>query len=209
MTKYKNESEAIETNKNWFIDYCSKYNIECTFNEQNPHDVYLTATGKSGQKFTKGIYLDFKTNTRKELKRIANKLYNMANVIGTLESVLKMQSDDETNNVMLDAYTNKNGYGLLFRTIYPYIRVIISYREDTVLVDVIYNYGSIADTVITLANGLELVMESGGYDDNGDWYDVDMKVRKTIKVNDDKLDTLVDEVKKAVNQIDNLKIEDF
>lgn len=133
----------------------------------------------------------------------------MANVIGTLESVLKMQSDDDTNNVMLDTYTNKNGYRLLFRTIYPCIQVIISYREDTVLVDVIYNYGSIADTVITLANGLELVMESGGYDDNGDWYDVDMKVRKTIKAKADKLDTLVDEVKKAVNKIDNLKIEDF
>lgn len=200
----RQEKKTAESTKQWFIDYCSKFNIECNFDKQNRYDVYITMTGKNGLKVTKGMYLEqhFASNYQTELKSTVYEFYNMANAIDAVSSVLDFSEKDENDAVRLTMYTTNHGYHAQFATIYDDINALIWYNNDTVSVTVVYGYGGIAGTTITLANGVELIMEAQGYDD------VDMDIQKTVKVKTDKLDTLVDEVKKAVNQIKKIVVKD-
>lgn len=200
----ENEAKTAKSTKQWFIDYCSKFNIECTFDEQNRYDVYITVTGKNGVKVTEGMYLEqhFTANNRTELESIVDEFYNIASTIDALSSVLNLSEEDENGAVRLIMYTTNRGYHAQFDTIYSDISALIKYNNDTVSVTVIYDEGDIRDTIIKLADGVELVMDGMGYDA------VYMEIQKTIKVKTDKLDTLVDEVKKVVKQIKKITIED-
>lgn len=200
----ENEAKTVESTKQWFVDYCSKFNIECTFDEQNRYDVYITVTGKNGVKVTEGMYLEqhFTANRRSELESIVDEFYNIATAIDTLSSVLDLSDTDENSAVQLTMYTTNRGYHARFDTIYSDISALISYYKGTVSVTVVYDEGDIRDTIIKLADGVELVMDGMGYDA------VYMEIQKTIKVKTDKLDTLVDEVKKVVKQVQEITVED-
>ena len=202
--KAENKAKAAESTKQWFIDYCSKFNIECTFDKRNRYDVYITVTGKNGSKVTEGMYLEqhFTANNRSELESIVDEFYNIANAIDELSSVLDLSEKDESGAVRLTMYTTNRGYHAQFDTIYSDIGALIKYNNGTVSVTVVYDEGDIRDTIIKLANGVELVMEAEGYDA------VYMEIQKTVKVKTNKLDTLVDEVKKVVKQIKKITIED-
>lgn len=99
-------------------------------------------------------------------------------------------------------YTTNRGYHARFNTIYSDIVVYISYYKDLISVRVVYEEGDIRDTTITLANGVELVMEGTGYDA------VYMEIQKTVKVKTDQLDTLLKKVEKAVKQVQEITVED-
>ena len=200
----ENEAKTAESTKQWFIDYCSKFNIECTFDERNRFDVYIMVTGKNDLKVTEGMYLKqhFTANHRSELESIVDEFYNIANAIDALSSVLDLSETDENGAVQITMYTTNRGYHAQFDTIYSDIIALIEYNNGTVSVTVIYDEGDIRDTIIKLADGVELVMDGMGYDA------VYMDIQKTIKVKTDKLDTLVDEAKKAVKQIKRITIED-
>lgn len=202
--KAENEAKTAELTKQWFVDYCSKFNIECTFDERNRYDVYITVTGKNGLKVTEGMYLEqhFTANHRTELESIVDEFHNIAGAINVLNSILDLSEKDENDAVQLTMYTTNRGYHAQFDTIYSDISALIKYNNDTVSVTVIYDEGDIRDTIIKLADGVELVMDGMGYDA------VYMEIQKTIKVKTDKLDTLVDEVKKVVKQIKKITIED-
>lgn len=204
--KAENEAKTAESTKQWFIDYCSKFNIECTFDEGNRYDVYITVTGKNGLKVTEGMYLEqhFTANHRSELESIVDEFYNIATAIDALSNVLDLSEEEEDENdaVRLTMYTTNRGYHAQFDTIYSDISALIKYNNGTVLVTVIYDEGDIRDTIIKLADGVELVMDGMGYDA------VYMEIQKTVKVKTNKLDTLVDEVKKVVNQIKKITVED-
>ena len=100
-------------------------------------------------------------------------------------------------------YTTNRGYHARFDTIYSDISALIKYNNGTVSVTIIYDEGDIRDTIIKLADGVELVMDGMGYDA------VYMEIQKTVKVKTNKLDTLIDEVKKIVNQIKKISVEDI
>ena len=53
-----------------------------------------------------------------------------------------------------------------------------------------------------MANGVELVTESTGYDS------VYMEIQKTVKVKTDQLDTLLKKVEKAVKQVQEVTVGD-
>lgn len=201
----ENEAKTVESTKQWFIDYCSKFNIECTFDEQNRYDVYITVTGKNGLKVTEGMYLEqhFTANSRSKLESIVDEFYNIATAIDTLSTILDFSETDENGAVQITMYTTNRGYHAQFDTIYSDISALIWYNKGTVSITIVYDEGDIRDTVIKLADGVELVMEGTGYDA------VYMEIQKTVKVKTDKLDTLVDEVKKVVNQIKKISVEDI
>lgn len=203
--KAENEAKTVESTKQWFTDYCSKFNIECTFDERNRYDVYVTVTGKNGVKVTEGMYLEqhFTANNRSELESIVDEFYNITNAIDALSSVLNLSEEDENGALRLTMYTTNRGYHARFDTIYSDISVLIKYNNGTVSVTIIYDEGDIRDTIIKLADGVELVMDGMGYDA------VYMEIQKTVKVKTNKLDTLIDEVKKIVNQIKKISVEDF
>ena len=201
----RKEKETAKSTKQWFADYCSKFNIECRFDEQDDDDVYITVTGKSGKKFVKAMYLaqKFTAGNQTDLKRTVDEFYNMTNAIDALSSILAFSEVDEAGAVRFTMYENSRyGSYTWFDTIYSNIRVCISYYKDLISVKAVYDEGGIADTTITLANGVDLVMEGEGYDN------VYMEIQKTVKVKTDKLDTLIDEVKKAVNQIQKIKVKE-
>ena len=200
----ENEANRAESTKQWFIDYCSKFNIECTFDEQNRYDVYITVTGKNGLKVTKGMYLaqHFTANQRTELESIVDEFHNIAGAIDVLNSILDLSEKDENDAVQLTMYTTNRGYHARFDTIYSDISALIKYNNGTVSVTIIYDEGDIRDTIIKLANGVELVMEAEGYDA------VYMEIQKTVKVKTDQLDTLLKKVEKAVKQVQEITVED-
>lgn len=201
----ENEAKTAESTKQWFIDYCLKFNIECTFDERNRYDVYVTVTGKNGVKVTEGMYLEqhFTANNRSELESIVDEFYNITNAIDALSSVLNLSEEDENGALRLTMYTTNRGYHARFDTIYSDISALIKYNNGTVSVTIIYDEGDIRDTIIKLADGVELVMDGMGYDA------VYMEIQKTVKVKTNKLDTLIDEVKKIVNQIKKISVEDI
>lgn len=203
--KAENEAKTAELTKQWFTDYCSKFNIECTFDERNRYDVYVTVTGKNGVKVTEGMYLEqhFTANNRSELESIVDEFYNITNAIDALSSVLNLSEEDENGALRLTMYTTNRGYHARFDTIYSDISALIKYNNGTVSVTIIYDEGDIRDTIIKLADGVELVMDGMGYDS------VYMEIQKTVKVKTNKLDTLIDEVKKIVNQIKKISVEDI
>lgn len=200
----ENEAKTAESTKQWFIDYCSKFNIECTFDERNRFDVYITVTGKNGLKVTEGMYLEqhFTANRRSELESSVDEFYNIANAIDVLSSVLDLSEKDENDAVRLTMYTTNRGYHAQFDTIYSDISALIKYNNGTVSVTVIYDEGDIRDTIIKLADGVELVTEGTGYDS------VYMEIQKTVEVKTDQLDTLAKKVEKAVKQVQEITVED-
>lgn len=202
----ENEANRAESTKQWFIDYCSKFNIECTFDEQNRYDVYITVTGKNGLKVTEGMYLEqhFTANHRSELESIVDEFYNIATAIDALGTVLDFSEEEEDENgaVRLTMYTTNRGYHARFNTIYSDISALIWYNKGTVSITIVYDDGDIRDTIIKLANGVELVMEAEGYDA------VYMEIQKTVKVKTDQLDTLLKKVEKAVKQVQEITVED-
>ena len=201
----RKEKETAKSTKQWFADYCLKFNIECKFDDRDDDDVYIVITGKNGQKFAKAMYLEqkFTAGNQTELKNIVNEFYNIANVIDTLSSILAFSEVDEAGAVRFTTFENSRyGYHTWFDTIYLDIRVCISYYKDLISVRVVYEEGDIRDTTITLANGVELVTESTGYDR------VYMEIQKTVKVKTDQLDTLLKKVEKAVKQVQEITVED-
>ena len=201
----RKEKETAKSTKQWFADYCLKFNIECKFDDRDDDDVYIVITGKNGQKFAKAMYLEqkFTAGNQTELKNIVNEFYNMANVIDTLSSILAFSEVDEAGAVRFTMYENSRyGYHTWFDTIYSSVRVCVSYYKDLVSVKAVYYEGGIAGTTIKLANGVELVMEAQGYDD------VEMEIQKTVEVKTDQLDTLLKKVENAVKQVQEIDVED-
>lgn len=202
----RQEKKTAESTKQWFADYCLKFNIECKFDDRDDDDVYIVITGKNGQKFAKAMYLEqkFTAGNQTELKNIVNEFYNMANVIDTLSSILAFSEVDEAGAVRFTMYENSRyGYYTWFDTIYSDIRVCISYYKDLISVNVVYDGGDdIRDCIITLANGVELVTEGTGYDS------VYMEIRKTVEVKADQLDILLKKVEKAVKQVQEITVEE-
>lgn len=141
-------------------------------------------------------------NRRSELESSVDEFYNIASAINALSTVLDLSEKDENDAVRLTMYTTNRGYHAQFDTIYSDISALIKYNNGTVSVTVVYDEGDIRDTIIKLANGVELVMEGSGYDA------VYMEIQKTVKIKTNKLDTLVDEVKKAVKQVQEITVED-
>lgn len=201
----ENEANRAESTKQWFIDYCSKFNIECTFDEQNRYDVYITVTGKNGLKVTEGMYLEqhFTANHRSELESIVDEFYNIATAIDALGTVLDFSEEDENGAVRLTMYTTNRGYHARFNTIYSDISALIRYNKGTVSITIVYDGSDdIRDCIITLVNGVELVTEGTG------WDSVYMEIQKTVKVKTDQLDTLLKKVEKAVKQVQEITVED-
>ena len=204
--KAENEAKTAESTKQWFIDYCSKFNIDYEFDDDYTKGSFLTLTGKSGQKYTEGMDLQvyFESGDKKALEKSIDEFYNKVQAVDTLASILKFSYKCGTDDVELITYTNsRHRQYVNFDTIYSNVGVCVSYGKNVVFVQVIYDDSDdIRDTTITLGNGVELVMEGTGYDA------VYMTIQKTVKVKTDKLDTLVDEVKKVVNQIKKISVED-
>lgn len=201
----RKEKETAKSTKQWFIDYCSKFNIECKFDDKDGDDVYITVTGKNGQKFAKAMYLaqKFTAGNQTELKNIVDEFYNMSNIIDALSSILDFLKVDETGAVRFTMYENSRyGSHTWFDTIYSDIRACISYYKDLVSVKAVYYEGGIAGTTIKLANGVELVMEAQGYDD------VEMEIQKTVEVKFSQLDTLAKKVEKAIKQVTEVDVEE-
>lgn len=119
-----------------------------------------------------------------------------------LSSVLDLSEKDENDAVRLTMYTTNRGYHAQFDTIYSDISALIKYNNGTVSVTVIYDEGDIRDTIIKLADGVELVTEGTGYDS------VYMEIQKTVEVKTDQLDTLAKKVEKAVKQVQEITVED-
>lgn len=199
------ETETAESTKQWFIDYCSKFNIDYEIDTDYSCGSFLTLSGKSGQKFTEGMDLDgyFESGDKKALEKLVDEFYNQVQAIAALSSILKLSNKYGTDALEFYTYEiSRHGYCAWFNTIYPDIVVYISYVNGTISVKVVRDEGGIRDTIIKLANGVELVMEAEGYDA------VYMEIQKTVKVKTDKLDTLVDEVEKAVKQVQEITVED-
>lgn len=203
--KAENEAKTAESTKQWFVDYCSKFNIECTFDDRDDDDVYITVTGKNGQKFAKAMYLaqKFTAGNQTELKNIVDEFYNMSNIIDALSSILDFSKVDETGAVRFTTFENSSyGYYAWFDTAKSSVRLCISYYKDLVSVKAVYYEGGIAGTTIKLANGVELVMEAEGYDD------VEMEIQKTVEVKVSQLDTLAKKVEKAIKQVTEVDVEE-
>ena len=201
----RKEKETAKSTKQWFVDYCSKFNIECKFDDRGDDDVYITTTGKNGQKFAKAMYLaqQFTAGNQTELKNIVNEFYNMANVMDALSSILDLSKVDEAGAVRFTTFENSSyGSYAWFDTAKSSVRLCISYYKDLVSVKAVYYEGGIAGTTIKLANGVELVMEAEGYDD------VEMEIQKTVEVKFSQLDTLAKKVEKAIKQVTEVDVEE-
>lgn len=202
----RKEKETTESTKQWFIDYCSKFNIEYELDTNYRCGSFLTLAGKSGQKFTEGmdLYGHFESGDEKALKKLVDEFYNQVQAIDALSSILKLSNKYGTDALEFYTYEiSRHGYCAWFNTIYPYIVVYISYINGTISVKVVYEGGDdIRDCIITLVNGVELVTEGTGYDS------VYMEIQKTVKVKTDQLDTLLKKVEKAVKQVQEITVED-
>lgn len=202
----RKEEEMAESTKQWFIDYCSKFNIEYELDTNYNCGSFLTLAGKSGQKFTEGmdLYGHFELGNEKALKKLIDEFYNRVQAIDALSSILKLSNKYGTDSLEFYTYEiSRHGYCAWFNTIYPYIVVYISYINGTISVKVVYEGGDdIRDCIITLVNGVELVTEGTGYDS------VYMEIQKTVKVKTDQLDTLLKKVEKAVKQVQEITVED-
>lgn len=201
----ENEAKTAESTKQWFIDYCSKFNIDYELDTNYSCGSFLTLAGKSGQKFTEGmdLYSHFESGDEKALKKFVDEFYNQVQAIDTLSSILKLSNKYGTDSLEFYTYEiSRHGYCARFNTIYSDIVVYISYYKDLISVRVVYEEGDIRDTTITLANGVELVTEGTGYDS------VYMEIQKTVEVKTDQLDTLAKKVEKAVKQVQEITVED-
>lgn len=201
----ENEAKTAESTKQWFIDYCSKFNIDYELDTNYSCGSFLTLAGKSGQKFTEGmdLYSHFESGDEKALKKFVDEFYNQVQAIDALSSILKLSNKYGTDSLEFYTYEiSRHGYCAWFNTIYPDIVVYISYYKDLISVRVVYEEGDIRDTTITLANGVELVTEGTGYDS------VYMEIQKTVEVKTDQLDTLAKKVEKAVKQVQEITVED-
>lgn len=201
----RQEKETAKSTKQWFADYCLKFNIECKFDSRDDNDVYITVTGKNGQKFAKAMYLEqkFTAGTQTELKSIVDEFYKMSNIIDALSSILDLSKRDETGAVRFTTFENScYGSYAWFDTVYSSVRACISYYKDLVSVKAVYYEGGIAGTTIKLADGVELVMEAQGYDD------VEMEIQKTVEVKVNQLDTLLKKVEKTVKQVQEITVEE-
>ena len=202
----ENEAKTAESTKQWFIDYCSKFNIDYELDTNYSCGSFLTLAGKSGQKFTEGmnLYGYFESGDKKALENLVDEFYNQVQAIDVLSSILKLSNKYGTDALEFFTYEiSRHGYCAWFNTIYPYIVVYISYVNGTVSVKVVYEGSdNIRDCIITLANGVELVTESTGYDS------VYMEIQKTVKVKTDQLDTLLKKVEKAVKQVQEVTVGD-
>lgn len=201
----RKEKETAESTKQWFIDYCLKFNIDYEIDTDYSCGSFLTLAGKSGQKFTEGmdLYSHFESGNEKALKKFVDEFYNQVQAIDALSSILKLSNKYGTDSLEFYTYEiSRHGYCAWFNTIYSDIVVYISYANGTISVNVVYEEGDIRDTTITLANGVELVIEGTGYDS------VYMEIQKTVKVKTDQLDTLLKKVEKAVKQVQEITVED-
>lgn len=201
----ENEAKTAESTKQWFIDYCSKFNINYELDTNYSCGSFLTLAGKSGQKFTEGmdLYSHFESGDEKALKKFVDEFYNQVQAIDALSSILKLSNKYGTDSLEFYTYEiSRHGYCAWFNTIYSDIVVYISYYKDLISVRVVYEEGDIRDTTITLANGVELVTEGTGYDS------VYMEIQKTVEVKTDQLDTLLKKVEKAVKQVQEITVED-
>lgn len=201
----ENEAKTAESTKQWFIDYCSKFNIDYELDTNYSCGSFLTLAGKSGQKFTEGmdLYGHFESGNEKALKKLVDEFYNQVQAIDALSSILKLSNKYGTDSLEFYTYEiSRHGYCAWFNTIYSDIVVYISYYKDLISVRVVYEEGDIRDTTITLANGVELVTEGTGYDS------VYMEIQKTVEVKTDQLDTLAKKVEKAVKQVQEITVED-
>lgn len=202
--KAKFAEEQAESTKQWFIDYCSKFNIEYKFDDAYTCDSFLTLAGKSGQEYTEGFSLQtyFTANDKKMLEEFGDEFYNMVQAVDALASVLKFSYKYGTDAVeLIECEDSHQGYYVCFNTIYSGIQAYVSYYKGTVSVKVIYDEGDISDSIIKLSNDIELVMEAEGYDG------VYMKIQKTIKVKANQLDTLTKQVETAVKQVYEITVE--
>lgn len=202
----ENEAKTAESTKQWFIDYCSKFNIDYEIDTDYSCGSFLTLSGKSGQKFTEGmdLYGHFESGNEKALKKLVDEFYNQVQAIDALSSILKLSNKYGTDSLEFYTYEiSRHGYCAWFNTIYSDIVVYISYVNGTISVNVVYDGSDdIRDCIITLANGVELVTEGTGYDS------VYMEIQKTVKVKTDQLDTLLKKVEKAVKQVQEITVED-
>lgn len=201
----RKEKETAESTKQWFIDYCLKFNIDYELDTNYSCGSFLTLAGKSGQKFTEGmdLYGHFESGNEKALKKLVDEFYNQVQAIDVLSSILKLSNKYGTDSLEFYTYEiSRHGYCARFNTIYSDIVVYISYYKDLISVRVVYEEGDIRDTTITLANGVELVTEGTGYDS------VYMEIQKTVEVKTDQLDTLAKKVEKAVKQVQEITVED-
>lgn len=202
----ENEVKTAESTKQWFIDYCSKFNIEYEIDTDYSCGAFLTLAGKSGQKFTEGIYLDgyFESGDKNALEKLVDEFYNQVQAIDVLSSILKLSNKYGTDALEFYTYEiGRYGYCAWFNTIYPDILVYISYVNGTVSVNVVYNGSDdIRDCTIALANGVELVTEGTGYDS------VYMEIQKTVKVKANQLDNLIKQVEKAITQVQEITVKE-
>lgn len=200
------EKETAESTKQWFIDYCSKFNIEYELDTNYSCGSFLTLAGKSGQKFTEGmdLYGHFESGNEKALKKLVDEFYNHVQAIDALSSILKLSNKYGTDSLEFYTYEiGRHGYCAWFNTIYSDIVVYISYVNGTISVNVVYDGSDdIRDCIITLSNGVQLVTEGTGYDS------VYMEIQKTVKVKTDQLDTLLKKVENAVKQVQEITVED-
>ena len=201
----ENEAKTAESTKQWFIDYCSKFNIDYELDTNYSCGSFLTLAGKSGQKFTEGmdLYSHFESGDEKALKKFVDEFYNQVQAIDALSSILKLSNKYGTDSLEFYTYEiSRHGYCAWFNTIYSDIVVYISYYKDLISVRVVYEEGDIRDTTITLANGVELVTEGTGYDS------VYMEIQKTVEVKTVQLDTLAKKVEKTIKQVQEITVED-
>ena len=201
----RKEKETAESTKQWFIDYCSKFNIDYEIDTDYSCGSFLTLSGKSGQKFTEGMDLDgyFESGDKKALEKLVDEFYNQVQAIAALSSILKLSNKYGTDALEFYTYEiSRHGYCAWFNTIYPDIAVYISYVKGTVSVKVIRDEGRISYSTIILANGIEFVTAPTDYDG------VHLEIQKIVKVKANKLDTLIDEVEKAVKQVQEITVED-
>lgn len=202
----RKEKETAESTKQWFIDYCSKFNIDYELDTNYSCGSFLTLAGKSGQKFTEGmdLYGHFESGNEKALKKLVDEFYNQVQAIDALSSILKLSNKYGTDSLEFYTYEiSRHGYCAWFNTIYSDIVVYISYVNGTISVNVVYDGSDdIRDCIITLVNGVELVTEGTG------WDSVYMEIQKTVKVKTDQLDTLLKKVEKAVKQVQEITVED-
>lgn len=129
----ENEAKTDESTKQWFIDYCLKFNIDYELDTNYSCGSFLTLAGKSGQKFTEGMDLDgyFESGDKKALKKLVDEFYNQVQAIDALSSILKLSNKYGTDSLEFYTYEiSRHGYcawfngsgfvldGLTFSTFY-------------------------------------------------------------------------------------------
>ena len=109
----RKEKETAESTKQWFIDYCSKFNIDYEIDTDYSCGSFLTLAGKSGQKFTEGmdLYGHFESGNEKALKKLVDEFYNQVQAIDALSSILKLSNKYGTDALEFFTYEiSRHGY---------------------------------------------------------------------------------------------------